>query len=229
MANLLRSIDTVVTQQALIVGRVSDGLTGRQTVSPIEVELRYWTGTGLPPRRFPLTPRIDPSGLFVFPGLPARAFPRLLPGETLELRLTVSALRYQSQEIDITLTDADLGLTDYTLSAGVLTATASVLNAPVVEQIFELFPEPVGLGGRVVSVEDPEQPIPGAEIRVTAPEARGPATADADGFFTLHDMPITEEVTVRVAASPDYANHVTTLRLDYRQPVNSVTLALEPV
>jgi hypothetical protein len=229
VANILRSIDNVVTQQALIVGRVSDGLTGRQTVYPIEVELRYRTGAGQPPRRLPLTPRIDPSGLFVFTGLPATAFPRVLPGETLELRLAVSAPRYQPQEIDLTLTDADLGLTDYTLSAGALTATASVLSAPVVEQIFELLPEPVGLAGRVVSADDPEHPIPGAEIRVTAPDARGPVTADADGFFTLHDLPIAEEITVRVSASPDFVNRVITVRLDYRQPVNGVTLPLEPV
>jgi hypothetical protein len=225
---VLRSVDTVVTHQALITGRVTDGLTGGPTHYPFTIELRYQTAVGQPQRSYPLTPRTEPSGLFVFPGVPTTAFPRLSPGETLELRLAVSAPRYQGQEVDITLTDADLTLADQTLDAGGFTATASVLDAPLVEQTFALLPEPVHLGGRVVSADDPEQPIPNAEVRITAPEARGPITTDVNGFFTLQNLPVAQEVTVQVSAPPDFVQRVTTLRLDYRQPVNHVAITLEP-
>jgi len=226
--NRLRSIDTVVTHQALIVGQVADGLTGRQTLYPFDVELRYQTGVGQPTQRFPLTPRFASGGLFVFPGLPTTAFPRLSPGETLELRLAVSAPRYQPQEIDITLTDVDLALIDESLNAGTLTATASVLDAPLVEQTFALLPEPIHLGGRVVNADDPQQPVPNAEVRVTAPEARGPVATGAEGFFTLQNLPVAQEITVRVSALVGFRPFETTVTLDYREPVNRVTFALEP-
>lgn len=224
----LRSVDTVVTHQALIAGRVIDGLSGGPTLYPFTVELRYQTSAGQPPRSYPLTPRIDPHGLFVFPGAPTTAFPRLSPGEILDLRLAVSAPRYQGQEVNFTLTDTDLTLTAQTLDAGALTATASVLDAPLVEQTFALLPEPVHLGGRVVSADDPEQPVPNAEVRITAPEARGPVTTDVDGFFTLQNLPVAEEVTVQVSAPPSFVQRVTTVHLDYRQPVNRIAIALEP-
>jgi hypothetical protein len=226
---LLRSIDTVITHQVLIAGRVTDGLTGGPTLHHFTVELLYQTEAGQPLRRYPLTPRLEPDGLFVFPGAPTTAFPRLLPGETLELRLAASAPRYQAQEIDITLIDSDLALTPRTIDAGVLTATAFVLDAPLVEQTFALLPEPVHLGGRVVSADDPEQPIANAEVRITAPEARGPVSANADGFFIVQNLPVAEEVTVQVTAPPGFKNLGTTVRLDYRQPVNRVAFALEPV
>ena len=224
----LRSVDTVVTHQALIVGRVTDGLTGRPTLYPFTVELRYQTGVGQPLRSYPLTPRTEPSGVFVFPGAPTTAFPQLSPGETLDLRLVVSAARYQGQEVDITLSNADLALTDQTLNAGALTAIASVLDAPLVEQTFALLPEPVHLGGRIVSADDPEQPVPNAEVRITAPDARGPVTTNVDGFFTLQNLPVAEEVTVQVSAPPNFVQRVTTVHLNYRQPVNHVAIALEP-
>lgn len=225
----LRSIDTVVTHQALITGQVTDGLTGRQITYPFNVELRYQTEVGQPPRRYPLTPRLVSGDSFVFAGPPETAFPRLTPGETLALRLVVSVPRYQTQEIDITFTEADLALTERTLNAGTLTATASVLDAPLAEPSIALLPEPVHLSGRVVNADDPEQAIPNAEVRVTAPEARGPVAANADGFFTLQDLPVAEEITVQVTAPPHFKQLVTTVRLDYRQPVNRVAFALEPV
>lgn len=224
----LRSIDTVVTQQALITGQVTDSLTGQHTVYPFDVELRYQTEAGRPPRRYPLTPRLVSGDSFVFAGPPETAFPRLLPGETLALRLVVSAPRYHTQEIDITLTDADLALTDRVLNVGALTATATVLDAPLAEPSIALLPEPVHLGGRVVSADDPEQAIPNAEVRVTAPEARGPVATNAEGFFTLHNAPVAQEITVQVSAPPNFAQHTTIVRLDYRQPVNRLTFALEP-
>lgn len=183
--NYLRSIDTVVTHQALIVGQVTDGLTGRQTVHPFDVELRYQTAMGQPPRRFPLTPRLDSSGLFVFAGLPTTAFPRLSPGETLDLCLAVSAPRYQTQEIDVTLTDADLALVDQVLSVGTLTTTASVLNAPLVEQTVALLPDArrastwAGASSAPTILSSPYPTLKSVSPHAKR-EARSPVTTDRD-------------------------------------------------
>ena len=226
--NTFKAIDPVIAHQALIVGHVTDGLTGRPTLRPPTVELYYQTPVDQPTRRYPLTSRLDSSKLFVFAGKPATAFPRLSPGGTLDLRLTVSAPRYQTQNVDFTLSDVDLTLVERTLDIEGESLSVFVLNAPLLEQNVALLPEPVHLGGRVVNAEDPEEPIANAQITVTAPEVRGPVSTNAEGFFTLNDLPVAQEVTVQVSGLPSFEEVVTTVRLDYRQPVNHVTFALSP-
>lgn len=223
-----RAIDPAIAHQALIVGRVTDGLTNRPTLRPPAVELTYQTLAGQPPRSYPLNVRLDSSGVFAFAGMPGTAFPRLSPGGTLDLRLTISAPRYQTRTIDFTLSGTDLALIDRTLDVDGELLSASVLDAPLREENVALLPEPVHLGGRVVSADDPETPVAGAHITVTAPETRGPVSTDTDGFFTLHDMPVAQEVTVEVSGLPSFEQIVTTVHLDYRQPVNHVTFALSP-
>ena len=70
--------------------------------------------------------------------------------------------------------------------------------------------------------------IDDAQITVTAPEVRGPVSTNAEGFFTLNDLPVAQEVTVQVSGLPSFEEVVTAVRLDYRQPVNRVTFALSP-
>ena len=226
--NTFKAIDPVIAHQALIVGQVTDGLMGRPTLRPPTVELYYQTPVDQPTRRYPLTARLDSSGLFVFAGKPVTAFPRLSPGGTLDLRLTVSAPRYQTQNIDFTLSDVDLTLVERTLDIKGELLSVFVLNAPLLEQNAALLPEPVHLGGRVVNAEDPEEPIANAQITVTAPQVRGPVSTNAEGFFTLNDLPVAQEVIVQVSGLPSFEEVVTTVRLDYRQPVNRVTFALSP-
>lgn len=226
--NTFKAIDPVIAHQALILGQVTDGLTGRPTLRPPTVELYYQTPVDEPTRLYPLTARLDSSGLFVFPGKPITAFPRLSPGGALDLRLTVSAPRYQTQNIDFTLSDVDLTLVERTLDTAGESLSVSVLSAPLLEQDVALLPEPVHLGGRVVNADDPEEPVANAQVTVTAPEVRGPVATNAQGFFTLIDLPVVQEVTVQVSGLPGFEEVVTTVRLDYRQQVNRVTLALSP-
>lgn len=223
-----RAIDPAIAHQALIVGRVTDGLTNRPTLRPPAVELTYQTPPGQPARSYPLDVRLDSSGVFAFAGMPGTAFPRLSPGGTLDLRLTVSAPRYQTQNIDFTLADTDLAFVARTLDVDGESLSASVLDAPLREENVALLPEPVHLGGRVVNADDPETPVANAQITITAPEVRGPVSTNADGFFTLQDLPVAQEVTVHVSGLPGFEEIVTIVHLDYRQPVNRVTFALEP-
>ena len=225
---ILRSIDTVVTQQSLIVGRVEDSLTGRPTLNQPAIELCYQTqGAESDGRRYPLTPRLFPEGLFVFSGDPATAFPELLPGGTLDLRLIVSATAYQTQNVDFSLSDTDVELTEQVRHIDGRSVTLALLEAPLVQQEIALSPLPVHLSGRVVNAYNLEEPIPNAQVSVVSPEARGPETTDDDGFFTLHDMPVALEITVQVQQE-DFSPLTQGITLDYRKPVNQHTFALSP-
>jgi Carboxypeptidase regulatory-like domain len=221
----LRATDAVLTQQAFITGQVEDALTNQPTLNPATVELFYQTPDGEPARSYPLTAQVSRSGLFVFAGDPSTALPRILPGETLDLRLTASAKGYQTLSIDVSLSAASLALTEQVRQIDGRDVTLALLDAPLLKQHMALSPEPVHLSGRVVQADNPEVPIPSAQVHVTQPDSRGPVTTDQDGFFTLLNLPVALEVTVSVAQA-GFNPLVQTIVLDYRQPVNQRTFAL---
>ncbi|GAB4160089.1 MAG: hypothetical protein Fur0021_31670 [Candidatus Promineifilaceae bacterium] len=221
----LRALDTVLFSQALITGRIIDALTGSAPLSQPALTLSYQTPPGAPVRLYPLPARLSPGGLFVFAGNPQTAFPRLSPGSTLDLRLTASAVGYETQEIEFSLTDIDLALQPVTRTIGGQQIIIHMLDAPVSIQEFLLLPLPLHLSGRVVEADSPDTPIPNARVRVIAPESRGPVFTNADGFYTLPDMPLAQEITVR-ARRVDFAESTQTVHLDYRQPVNELNFAL---
>ncbi len=220
------AIDRVITQQALIVGRVTDALTGGATLRPATVRLLYQTPAGAPERPYPLAAHTYPDGLFVVPGNPDSAFPRLTGGQTLALRLTASAAGYQAGQVDFTLSAAQVAPASQVRHIAGRDLSMPLLAAPLLTQDIALSPTPIHLSGRVVRADDPAIPITGAQVRVTEPSARGPATTDADGFFTLLDMPVAGQVTVRVERA-GFQNLELAVRLDYRQPVNQQTFALK--
>jgi hypothetical protein len=94
-----------------------------------------------------------------------------------------------------------------------------------VERDIALQPLPLHLAGQVVTADDPATPVPGAQVQVTAPAARGPVTADDRGFFTLRNLPVALSVTVRVTHA-GFAPLEQVLSLRYREPVNQQLLAL---
>lgn len=221
----LRALDTVLFSQALITGRIVDALTGAAPLTQPALTLNYQTPPGAPVRPYPLPARLSPGGLFVFAGNPQTAFPRLSPGSTLDLRLTASAAGYETQEIEFSLTDIDLALQPVTRTIGGQQVIIHMLDAPVSTQEFLLLPLPLQLSGRVVEADSPDTPIANARVRVTAPEGRGPVFTNADGFYTLPDMPLAQEITVR-ARRVGFAELTQIIHLDYRQPVNELNFAL---
>lgn len=222
---VLRALDTVLFSQALITGRIVDALTGGALLSQPALTLYYQTPPAAPTRPYPLAARLYPDGLFVFAGNPQTAFPRLSPGDTLGLRLTAGAPGYETQEIDFSLTDIDLALQPVTRTIGGQQVVIYMLDAPVSTQEFTLLPLPLYLSGRVVEADNPDTPIANARVRVTAPENRGPAFTNANGFYTLPDMPLAQEITVR-ARRFGFDDLEKTIQLDYRQPVNQLDFAL---
>jgi hypothetical protein len=224
----LRAIDTVLTQQALIVGQVTDSPTGRRTRQTPVVRLLYQTAPGEKEQSYPLVARIDPNGLYVFAGDPVQAFPQLEGGETLDLRLQVEAGGYQERTIDFSLSAADLALNERVLSLEGRSVAVAVLAAPLLEHEIALEPTPVHLAGRVVRADEPDIPVANAQVSVIAPESRGPAPSDENGFYTLQDLPVASSVTVRVAREPEYQVLDETVIPDYGQALNQRTFVLTP-
>jgi hypothetical protein len=221
----MRVIDTVLTQQALITGRILDALTGEVPLSPPSIELTYQPSPGGTPRRFPLFRNLLPGGLYAFVGDPLTAFPRLSGGATLDLRLTATAPGYQAATADFSLTPAQVTPTAQSRTIDERVFDLLLLGGPVHEQDLALQPVPLHLAGRIVDAEDRDTGLAGAQVDVTAPEARGPVTTDAEGFFTLRDLPVAARITVRVELAPRPPLS-TTVTLDYRHPVNQQTFAL---
>jgi hypothetical protein len=221
----LRAIDTLLLQQALMTGGVRDGLTGQPTRNLPTVSLFYQTADPAPPRPYPLTARVHPQGHFVFAGDPQRAFPQLSDGTTLALRLTVSAAGYQPHNEDFSLSAAALTLQESTVEISGHSLTIARLNAPLRTFDVALDPLPLSLRGRVIDADELDTPLPGAQVSITAPDARGPVTADANGFFSLHDLPVAQTVTVQVSQT-DYDTLTTAVVLNYRQPVHQQDFAL---
>lgn len=218
-----RSLDAVLTQQVFITGQVQDALSGRPPLAPPAIALVY---QATPDRPYALEFRQTPEGHFAFFGNPRTAFPAPSGGATLDLRLLVSADRYQSQTVDLSFDETDLAVSTVTRQiAGQNVEVPLRTNLPV-EQNVSLQPVPVHLAGRVVDAADPTIALANAEVQVTAPEARGPVTTNAGGYFTLQDMPVAAAVTVRVTLA-GFDPLETAVSLDYRQPVNRQAFALE--
>ena len=222
---MLGEIDRILTQQALITGQVRDDLTERPPRYLPTVTLLYQPVPGEPERRYPLTARLYRNGHFVFPGDPTTAFPRLSAGSTLDLLLRVSAPRYQTQEIPFSLSDADLTPTAETREIDGRSLTLQLLDVPLFDQTIDLLPVPLHLNGRVVEADDPDTPIANVTIRIFAPGAIGPFQTDADGYFTIYDLPVVADIRLR-AQRPSYEPLDTEITLDYSQPVNQMTFLL---
>lgn len=220
-------IDRFFAQQALIVGRVRDGLTEMPTLQPPMVTLYYQAAAGQPLPRYPLQPRLQADGSFVLAGDPTRAFPPLTGVQTLDLRLVVEAAGYQAASEEFSLSAADVTPQPQPRTIAGQTVMLPLLAAPLFEHNFDLLPRPMSLSGRVVDADNPNQAVDGAEVRITAPAPRGPVFSNANGFFNLPDLPVAPQVTVRITKAGFVVLEIP-ITLDYRQPVYQQTFALNP-
>jgi hypothetical protein len=141
------------------------------------------------------------------------------------LRVIASATGYQTASSDFVLTAALLLPTPRVIEVNGGSITVSLPQAPLFQHQLALLPTPIHLSGRVVSADDHDTPVANALVHITAPELRGPVSTNANGFFTLHNLPVALEVTVQVTHT-DFALLSQSIRLDYRHPVHQQLLAL---
>lgn len=218
---MLRNTDAISTRQALIVGQITDSLTGLPPINKPAIALTFQSE---PSRAYPLVSTIQPNGVFSFNGDSGRAFVPLSGGATLNLRLTASATGYEAATFDFSLSEGDLALTPQERLIAGQSVTIDLYDAPLINQELALSPDPIHLSGQVVGIDD-DAPIAGADVEVTAPENRPAVTTDDDGFFTIQNLPVALEITVQLT-HPDFETLETTIPLDYSQPVNQQKFAL---
>jgi hypothetical protein len=214
--------DTVLTQQVFISGKIRDALSGLPPLSVPSLQLVY---RDEPTRPYALAARLTADGLFAFYGNPVIAFPKPVAGQTLNLRLVVKAEGYAAWSNDLTFTDTQLLLANVTRTVGGENVTVKLRTNLSIEQEVSLHPNPLTLAGRVVDAAEPNSPISSARVLVSSPTLRGPIITQADGFFTLPNLPVALNINVQVTRT-GYKNLVTTLLLDYSQPINQVQLGL---
>jgi hypothetical protein len=220
----LKTLDAVLTQQVFLTGRIMDALLGRPVPVVPAIHLLYREA---PERRYALGFRQTPDGQYAFFGEPVTSFPDITPPDILQLRLVVSAPGYVEQRLDVTFTAANLTLANVTRQiAGRPVDVPFRINLPIVRD-FALLPVPVHLAGRVVNRDEPDVPVANAQVRITAPQPRGPVTANASGYYSLPDLPVALEVTAQVTAA-GFETLQETVNLDYRIPLNQHSFALEP-
>lgn len=207
----------ILTQQVIVSGRISDGMTGGAPRARPGVALLRADGRPLADMAL----RVGADGLYALHADPGRA----LPAQAISLRLRVTAPGYQPAQVAVDFTAADLARVARPLGLPDPVAVAVIAGVPVIRDI-ALDPLPVALSGRVVEAEDRSQPIPGATITLTAPAAMAPVQTDAEGWFTLSPLPVAPHVTLSITAPahrPASAGHV----VDFRNPINQGSFTLE--
>ena len=215
----MAGLDTVLNRQALITGRILDALTGEPAPGPVVVTVTDRNNPDRPPN---LAVRLVAGGGYAVTGDPAVALPA---GVAAALRVTAMIDRYEPAIADIDIAAPDTVPAPVTRTIGGRSLDLLLLNAPLAIRDLTLTPRPVALTGRVVEADDRNSGLAGAAVQVTAPTPHGPATADADGFYTLADLPVAASLTVQVSA-PGRITLTTDIRIDYRTPTNQRTFAL---
>ncbi|MFC4260990.1 hypothetical protein ACFOZ5_18370 [Marinobacter lacisalsi] len=215
--------DTVLQRQALIVGRLLDQATGAPVSTSAELTLGYKRSDQSEYRPCPLASRLDADGHFVFSTDQADLFAQLTPTPDFDFRLQASAASYQASTHDFSLPGTDLTPATETVTLSGATYDMPRLSGPLINLSLTLAPEPLRLAGQVLEDGDPETPLAGAQVQVTAPETRPAVETDSRGYFAIDNMPLERQVTLTL--SHGGSERTTAVVLDYSRPVVHRTFA----
>lgn len=162
----LRTVDPVLTRQALFTGRITDALTGESLLAPPRVVVRSLGEEGGSGGRLVFPSRVLPGGIYVVAGDPLSSLPTPPAGTQLSLRLTATCPGYFTADCDFVLDEHDLALHVEERTVLGLPLQLRRLEAPLVECDLALVPHPVALSLRVVESDDPGQPVDGALVSI---------------------------------------------------------------
>lgn len=220
----LRTVDTALLHQAVVTGRIADGLTGRRVPGTVTLTPSYRRAGESELRPFPGGSRIHDNGYYALAGDPNDGLPTLAAGQELELRLRVQAEGYSETESVLTLSAAQLARAQSDEDLAGYTVEVERLQAPPARRNIDLLPEPVSLAGKVIAEHDLDSPVAGASVSITAPAAAGPVSTDARGEFRIEDLPVAVEVTVEIAIGG--VTESVDVMLDYRRSINQRTFSI---
>jgi hypothetical protein len=220
----LKAISSVLGRHALVAGQVRDALTGGAPVRTPTLTLTCRLPGAAEFVTFPAPVRLLDGSSYVCNGEPAQAFAALSGTDVLECRLRVAAPRYAPAQHDFAITAADRERLDLPVIVHGLPVTmGSWPRLPVTVDV-ALQPLPVALSGFLIEDSDPDSPVAGARVRITAPEARGPVTTDARGHFRIDELPVATTVTVSIEL--DARSLVRDVVVHPTEPINRRTFSL---
>lgn len=212
------SVD-ILTRQALIVGTVTDAISGDRPRRPVGLRVvRDDDGRSVEG----LAVRMGADGNFSVSGDPVT----VLPPQGIDLRMEFRTQGYQPLDLVVAFSLADLARGVDNLDHDGGTVPATVIAAGQKQRDVALLPEPVTLRGRVARADDSAVALAGSQVSITAPVALGPVATNDLGFFTLGPAPVVPVVTLTITAA-GFDALTRDIRLDFRQPVNTGAFALE--
>lgn len=212
-------VEIIPGTQILLRGQVTNSLTGIGITAALTID--FDQGAGFRP--VPLSVRQQAGGWFAVAARIEEIAARMRIGAATSLRLTAAAPGYQTATVTRALTAAQFArVTTIITVKGVAVPTERIAAAPVVIDL-RLNPRPVMLAGLVLSDNDPDMPVVGAQVQITGPGGFS-ITTDAVGRFRFDAPPLLLSLPLQVTKGARVANaaHVT----DFGSPINFITLNL---
>lgn len=224
MSAALRSAELGVARQALITGQIVDSLTG-SGVAPDSLGLEMKLPGESVYRAVPVNCRLGAGGYFTFHGVAVHAFPQSLEvDEELELRFTVIANSYTALQISAQVAASAITALATSSEIGGHVLEMRIVSAPVLHQVLEISPLPVGINGLVISDHDLASPLEGASVQVIAPVVQPAVLSNEQGRFRINALPLAQSVTLQVELGDisTTINHV----IDYTTSFNTRIISL---
>lgn len=221
----LGSVEVNIIQQAIITGQVINGLTsqGMNNAFSVEFSLRLPGDSEFQPLR--ANNKTTAGGYFVLSGNPLDILPaNLMPADTVDFRITVSAPGFNGAEEIVTINATDITASPVSIDIAGNNFELSLIDAPLVQRVISLLPEAVGINGIVVDDHDLDSPVVGASVQVIAPAVLPAVTSDSNGRYRIENLPVVESITVRAELGSASSNveHV----IDYTTPFNIQLISL---
>jgi hypothetical protein len=205
-------------RQNVATGRVSERITGRGLAADSAVLSAQPDGGAILPLAARFLMRAE--GYFAFSILPERDMPDFSAATNVKLR---AEFRFRARNPIVkerTVAGSALALVDTTRSVAGQDVTLRTVTGAPIDLTVDADPAPVALQGIVLRAHDPAEPIAG--IGVEAGTAQ--TVTDEQGRFFLPNLPLLAEVSLKLTENATVTNQA--FRIDYEQPVNSVTLSL---
>jgi hypothetical protein len=213
------SNNPVILAQSIISGRLRDQVSGRPVGPVASARLWYRITPGADYRPASLYSKVTPEGLFSFSASNPAPFGYLSPMPDIQFRLEIRAPGYQTLDHEFAIPATRLAPEEADITLLGDTHTVLRITGPETDLTLELAPHPLRLTGQVLIDGDPDTPLAGGEVAVTAPESRPAVITDEQGFFAINDLPLAGKVTLTLSQGGE--DREREIILDYRQPANN--------
>lgn len=218
---MMGAVDVIAGPTVLLRGRISNGLTsaGLDGVALV-IEYRQ-DGSAWLPLLFEI--RIRAGGWYAVGASEQELGARLALARATDFRLSATHSQFQAGMAEVSLSAADMTFAAQNVTvSGKVVVLKRLAGAPLSLDL-ALLPNPVMLSGRVLSDNQPDAPVAGADVTITGAGGSTVAT-DANGRFRFDVIPMAQVLTLEITdgARTTNLNHT----VDFNQPVNQIDTSL---